>query len=163
MARSSACLKIQKCSAHFALLTRSRCSRSLVLVRGCITMVWQGWGWGRNGELTRTQWFAVSFGWFLDCAVTLCNKEFSWPLERLRLPSEDILIESVAEKDDDANADAAADAEEDADLRYLGSCVRIKCGSLCPCYPSVSLFPFSLCLSLFLSALCSHLSNGLLT
>lgn len=147
MARSSACLKIQKCSAHFALLTRSRCSRSLVLVRGCITMV-AGMGW-RNGELTRTQWFAVSFGWFLDqtsadCAVTLCNKEFSWPLERLRLPSEDILIESVAEKDDDANADADVDAEEDADLRYLGSCVRIKCGSLCPCYPSVSLFPFSL-------------------
>lgn len=34
--------------------------------------------------------------------MTLCNKEFSWPLERLRLPSEDILIESVAEKDDDA-------------------------------------------------------------
>lgn len=65
--------------------------------------------------------------------MTLCNKEFSWPLERLRLPSEDILIESVAEKDDDASADAAADAEEDADLRYLGSCVRIKCGSLCPC------------------------------
>lgn len=61
--------------------------------------------------------------------MTLCNKEFSWPLERLRLPSEDILIESVAEKDDDASADA----EEDADLRYLGSCVRIKCGSLCPC------------------------------
>lgn len=133
MARSSACLKIQKCSAHFALLTRSRCSRSLVLVRGCITKVvgvWRVW----RGELTRTQWFAVSFGWFLvqpsaDCAVTLCNKEFSWPLERLRLPSEDILIESVAEKDDDASADA----EEDADLRYLGSCVRIKCGSLCPC------------------------------
>lgn len=120
-----------------------------------------GMGMGRrNGELTRTQWFAVSFGWFLDCAVTLCNKEFSWPLERLRLPSEDILIESVAEKDDDANADAAADAEEDADLRYLGSCVRIKCGSLCPCYPSV---PSSPSLSLFLSALCSHLSNGLLT
>lgn len=157
MARSSACLKIQKCSAHFALLTRSRCSRSLVLVRGCITQEEEG----SRGELTGTQWFAVSFGWFLvqpsaDCAVTLCNKEFSWPLERLRLPSEDILIESVAEKDDDANADA----EEDADLRYLGSCVRIKCGSLCPCYPSVSpslplsLLSFSLHSALILVTAC---------
>lgn len=113
----------------------------------------------RRGELTGTQWFAVSFGWFLvqpsaDCAVTLCNKEFSWPLERLRLPSEDILIESVAEKDDDANADANADAdaEEDADLRYLGSCVRIKCGSLCPCDPSVFLFPCFLSLCTLLSS-----------
>lgn len=157
MARSSACLKIQKCSAHFALLTRSRCSRSLVLVRGCITQEEEG----SRGELTGTQWFAVSFGWFLvrpsaDCAVTLCNKEFSWPLERLRLPSEDILIESVAEKDDVANADA----EEDADLRYLGSCVRIKCGSRCPCYPSVSpslplsLLSFSLHSALILVTAC---------
>lgn len=36
--------------------------------------------------------------WLGASADTVCNKEFSWPLERLRLPSEDILIESVARR-----------------------------------------------------------------
>lgn len=64
--------------------------------------------------------------------LTPCNKEFSWPLERSRLPSEDILIESVARKDDAADVDdggwrgtwpaAAPSSARSASLE------RLKCG-----------------------------------
>lgn len=58
--------------------------------------------------------------------LTLCNKEFSWPLERSRLPSEDILIESVARKDDDDDAAGAAAVDDDGDA-VLGQLPLLLC------------------------------------